>query len=79
MRPVFLYTLARLALFAATCGVLYLLGARGLLLLAIGILVSGVISYVLLARQRDALSSSVTARAARIRHNMAEGASREDD
>jgi hypothetical protein len=73
MRSVLVYTFARLALFAATAGVLFLVGARGFLLLALAILLSGVISFVLLSRQRDAVSSSVTERAGRIRHNLAEG------
>lgn len=78
MRTVIIYSLSRLALFAATAGVLFLVGARGFLLLALAILISGVISFVLLSRQRDAVSSSVTERAARIQRNIAEGAARED-
>jgi hypothetical protein len=78
MRSVLIYTLSRLALFAVTAGVLFLVGARGFLLLALAILISGVISFVLLSRQRDAVSSSVTERANRIRQNLAEGAARED-
>ncbi|MEV5746392.1 DUF4229 domain-containing protein [Actinoallomurus sp. NPDC052308] len=78
MRSVLIYTLARLALFGATAGVLFLTGARGFLLLALAILISGIISFVLLSRQRDAVSSSVTRRAARMRENLAAGAARED-
>jgi sensor domain CHASE-containing protein len=78
MRSVLIYTLSRLALFAATAGVLFLVGARGFLLLALAILISGVISFVLLSRQRDAVSNSVTERAGRIRENLADGAARED-
>lgn len=78
MRSVIVYTLSRLALFAATAGVLFLVGARGFLLLALAVLVSGVVSFVLLSRQRDAVSNSVTERAGRIRESLAEGAARED-
>ncbi len=78
MRSVFVYTASRLALFAATAGVLFLVGARGFLLLALAILISGVVSFVLLSRQRDAVSVSVTERASRMRRNLAEGAARED-
>ncbi|GLY79909.1 DUF4229 domain-containing protein [Actinoallomurus iriomotensis] len=78
MRSVLIYTLSRLVLFAVTAGVLFLVGARGFLLLALAILISGVISFVLLSRQRDAVSNSVTERAGRIRQNLAEGAARED-
>jgi hypothetical protein len=79
MRSVLIYSLSRLALFAATTGVLFLVGARGFLLLGLAILISGVISFVLLSRQRDAVSNSVTERAGRIRDNLAEGAAREDN
>jgi hypothetical protein len=79
MRSVLIYTLARLALFGATAGVLFLAGARGFLLLALAILISGIISFVLLSRQRDAVSSSVTKRAARMRENLAAGTAREDE
>ncbi len=79
MRSVIVYTAARLALFGATAGVLYLAGARGFLLLALAVLISGIISFVLLSRQRDAMSASVAARAARLRQSLAEGAAREDD
>jgi Protein of unknown function (DUF4229) len=78
MRSVLIYSLSRLALFAATAGVLFLVGARGFLLLALAILISGVVSFVLLSRQRDAVSNSVTERASRIRDSLAEGAARED-
>ncbi|HLV74983.1 uncharacterized protein DUF4229 [Actinomadura hallensis] len=59
MRSVILYTLARFAIFAATAGVLALLGARGFLLLLMAVLISGVVSYVLLAAQRDRMSAAV--------------------
>lgn len=62
MRPVLSYTLARIGLFAVSAGVLYLVGARGILLLILALLVSGVASYVLLARQRDAISARVSDR-----------------
>src|SRR3954464_14181937 len=78
MRSVFLYTLARLALFGATAGVLFIVGARGFLLLALAVLLVGIVSFVLLSRQRDAISASVPRRAARLREGLAEGAARED-
>ncbi len=79
MRSVLVYTLARAVLLAATAGVLFLVGARGFLLLGLAILISGVISFVLLSRQRDAVSTSVTERAARMSRALAEGSAREDD
>ena len=79
MRSVIVYTAARLALFGATAGVLYLAGARGFLLLALAILISGIVSFVLLSRQRDAISAAVSERVAYLRQSFAEGAAREDD
>lgn len=60
MRTVILYTVARLAIFAATAGVLALFGARGFLLLLLSLLISGIVSYVLLSAQRDRMSAAVT-------------------
>ncbi len=54
------YTAARAALLGVALGLLYLLGARGLLLLGLALLVSGLASYVLLSRQRDAVSATVS-------------------
>jgi hypothetical protein len=62
MRSAFAYTSARILLFVAAAGLLYLVGARGLLLLGLALLVSGIASYVLLSRQRDVMSSAITSR-----------------
>ena len=70
MRSVLAYTAARVALFAAAAGVLYLLGARGLLLVALAVLLSGLVSLVLLSRQRDKMSASVVAAARRGRRTI---------
>ena len=59
MRSMLAYTTARLLLFVAATGLLYLAGARGLLLLGLALLVSGIASYVLLSRQRDAMSGAL--------------------
>ena len=60
MRATIAYTGARLVLFAVALGLIYLIGARGLLLFALALLVSGIASYVLLSRMRDAISSSIS-------------------
>lgn len=62
MRSTIAYTCARILLFVAAAGVLYVVGARGLLLLGLALLVSGIASYVLLSRQRDAMSGAIAAR-----------------
>ncbi|HZB31797.1 MAG TPA: DUF4229 domain-containing protein [Streptosporangiaceae bacterium] len=79
MRSVLAYTAARLALFAAAAGVLYLLGARGLLLVALAVLISGLVSLVLLSRQRDAMSAAVTSAARTGHRKFEESRGREDD
>ncbi|GAA0952224.1 DUF4229 domain-containing protein [Nonomuraea longicatena] len=61
MRPVLVYTASRIGLFLVTLGVLYLLGLQNLLLLvAASFLISGVASYVLLSKQRDAVSARIS-------------------
>ena len=72
MRSVLAYTTARLLLFVAATGLLYLAGARGLLLLALALLVSGIASYVLLSRQRDRMSGALSARVAGTRGRVSE-------
>ncbi|GAA1013737.1 hypothetical protein Aple_088420 [Acrocarpospora pleiomorpha] len=62
MRAVLVYTLSRLGLFTVALGVLYLLGLRTYALLAVAFLVSGLASYVLLSKQRDEVSTRISAR-----------------
>jgi hypothetical protein len=56
------YSLLRLAVFAAVLGVLWVAGARGVLLLALTVVISLALSYLLLRRQRDALAAAIAAR-----------------
>ena len=56
------YTVLRLALFGAALGLLALAGARGILLVALTVVVSLALSYLLLRRQRDALAAAIAAR-----------------
>ncbi|MCW2899717.1 MAG: hypothetical protein JWO67_1982 [Streptosporangiaceae bacterium] len=79
MRSLLAYSAARLLVFVVTAGVLFMLGARGLLLIALAILISGVISFVLLARQRDAMSSAVTSVVRARRRKFEAARSREDE
>ncbi|GAA3963881.1 hypothetical protein GCM10023085_53060 [Actinomadura viridis] len=59
MRSVLFYTAARFAIFLGTVAILALFGARGLLLLGLAVLISGIVSFVLLSGQRDAMSTAV--------------------
>ena len=79
MRATFTYSLARILLFVATLGILYLVGARGLLLIAAALVISGIISFVVLSRQRDAMSGAIASRIGGFRHRLDEGTRAEDD
>jgi len=60
-------------------GLIYLAGARGLLLFALALLVSGAASYILLSRMRDNMAGSITRRIDSVRSRIDQGASVEDD
>ncbi len=86
MRATLAYTSARIVLLVVSATVLYLVGARGLLLLALAFVVSGIASFVLLSRQRDVMSGALLARlkngrprAAGFRARLEEGARSEDE
>ena len=79
MRATLFYSLGRLLLFVAALGLMYLAGARGLLLVGLALLISGVISFVVLSRLRDAMSGSITSRISSFRHRLDEGSRAEDD
>ena len=79
MRATLSYTLGRLLLFVAALGLMYLAGARGLLLVGLALLISGIISFVVLSRLRDAMSGSITSRISSFRERLNEGSRAEDD
>ncbi|MEU4229274.1 DUF4229 domain-containing protein [Nonomuraea sp. NPDC026600] len=61
MHPVLVYTASRIGLFVVTLGVLRLLGLQNpLVLIIVTFLISGIASYVLLSKQRDALSTRIS-------------------
>jgi hypothetical protein len=86
MRTTLAYTSARILLLVVAMILLYLVGARGILLLALAFVVSGIASFVLLSRQRDLMSGVLTGRLgnrrtriAGLRSRLEEGARSEDD
>jgi Mn2+/Fe2+ NRAMP family transporter len=86
MRATLAYTSARILLLVASIVLLYLVGARGLLLLALACVVSGIASFVVLSRQRDRMSGALLGRirnaprrAGGFRARLEEGARAEDD
>jgi UPF0716 family protein affecting phage T7 exclusion len=62
MRTAFAYTSARILMFGISVIVLYFAGARGLLLLGLGLVVSALGSYVLLNKQRQIVAERLNSR-----------------
>jgi hypothetical protein len=86
MRTTLAYTSARILLFVVGVVLLYLVGARGILLLGLALVVSGIASFVLLSKQRDVMSGALAARlrnrreaTTSLRSRLDEGARAEDD
>ena len=78
MRATLAYTTARILLFVAALGLIYLTGIRGLALLALALLASGAGSYVLLSRQRDRMAGSLLGRVQSVRQKLENGTRAED-
>ncbi len=66
MRTGLAYTSARILLLVISVVLLYLVGARGILLLALAFLISALASYVLLSRQREVLAGALNRRLGRV-------------
>ena len=79
MRATLAYSCARVLLFAVLLALLYVVGARGLLLVGLALAISGIISFVLLSPQRDAMSGAITSRISQFRQRLDEGTRAEDD
>jgi TctA family transporter len=79
MRTALSYTSARFVLFLVALVLLYFAGARGLLLAALALLVSGIASFVLLSRQRDVMSGALTSRLRGMRNRAGELSTRLDE
>lgn len=78
MIPVLTYTFARIALLAVVYGIGYLAGLRDLPLLVMAFLGSGVLSLVVLNRQRDAFGGRVAGFFARINDRIEANTRKED-
>jgi hypothetical protein len=79
MRATLAYSTMRLLLFIACLLLIYLAGARGLLLVALALVVSGIVSFVVLSRQRDAMSGSLVSSFRGFRARLDEGSGSEDE
>jgi CHASE1-domain containing sensor protein len=79
MNATFIYTTSRILLFAVVLGLLYVVGVRGVLLLGLAVLISGLVSFIVLSRQRDAMAGAITSRITNFRQRLDEGTRGEDD
>lgn len=77
--PFLLYTVARILVFLAVAGILYLFGARDFLLVLLAVIISGLVSFVLLDRLRDRVSERVATRMDAARERRERAAAAEDD
>lgn len=89
MRTGLAYTSARILILAVSVVVLYVCGARGILLLALAFIISAIASYILLYKQREKMAgalnrrltkaaSGVTGKATEIRERLEAGTGAED-
>jgi Protein of unknown function (DUF4229) len=85
LRTAFVYTSARIVMFGASVLVLFWAGARGLLLLGLALIISALLSYVLLNKQRTIIADKLNGRLSRVgkkatefSHRLDEGAALED-
>lgn len=79
MRAFLGYTGARLLLFVACWGGLWLVGAKSWLGVFLALVISGLLSYVLLDKLRTRLASSMTGGWRDLKRRFAAGAAAEDD
>jgi Protein of unknown function (DUF4229) len=77
--PILHYTTLRVALFVIALALLWLVRFRGVLLVGVALILSGLASYVLLARQRGAMSAQIHAAQQRRRVRSSARAAKEDD
>ena len=80
------YTSARILMFGCAVILLYVAGARGILLLALGFFISMIASYILLNRQRALIAGKLNGRltkvgskATELRERLEEGTKAEDE
>jgi UPF0716 family protein affecting phage T7 exclusion len=80
------YTSARILMFGCAVILLYVAGARGILLLGLGLVISALASYVLLNRQRTMIANKLNGRLSKtgsrvseFRERLEEGATAEDE
>ena len=78
MRATLAYTTLRLGIFIVALVVLYLVGAREILLIGGAAVISAILSYVVLSRQREAMAGSISRRITNARQRLDDGTKAED-
>ena len=78
MKSVLKYTFLRLLILAAFLGTGYLVGLRGIVLLLVGFLASGIVSLFVLSQTRDQFSSSISKGFEKINKRITNAADKED-
>jgi hypothetical protein len=73
------YTSARILMFGCAVILLYVAGARGVLLLALGLVISALASYVLLNRQRSIIADRLNGRLSKAGSKVTEFRDRLDE
>ena len=78
MKNVFIYTFLRILILMSFLGVGYLVGLRGVLLLLVGFLASGIVSLFVLSKTRDQLSTTIFSGFQSVNKRIAAAADKED-
>ena len=73
------YTSARILMFGCAVILLYLAGARGVLLLALGLVISALASYILLNKQRAIIAERLNGRLSKAGSKVTEFRDRLDE
>jgi uncharacterized protein (DUF58 family) len=73
------YTSARILMFGCAVILLYLAGARGVLLLALGLVISALASYILLNKQRAIIAERLNGRLSKAGSKVSELRGRLDE
>jgi hypothetical protein len=79
MRTAFAYTSARIIMFGASVLVLFWAGARGILLLGLALVISALLSYVLLNKQRTIIADKLNGRLSGVGKKATEFSKRLDE
>ncbi len=78
MKSVLTYTFLRLLILLSFLAVGYLVGLRGIALLLVSVLTSGIVSLFVLSRTRDQVSTSISVLFQGINNRISRAAEKED-